>query len=38
MRREEQDAATVGTSKAGFEKLDERHLNLAQRNGFRLHN
>jgi len=38
MCREQQDAAAVGASKTRLEKMDERHLNLAEGEGFHLHN
>ncbi len=38
VRGEQQDAAAVGASKTRLEEMDERHLNLAQRDGFNFHN
>ena len=37
MHGDQQDAAAVGASKAGLEKMDERHVNFAERDGFNLH-
>src|SRR5579863_28042 len=38
MRREQQNAATRGAPETRLKKMNERHLNLAQRDGFNLHN
>src|ERR1039458_9679652 len=38
MRGEQKDAAAVGASKARLEEMDERHVNLAESDGFNLHN
>ena len=38
MRGEQQDAAAVGAPETRLEEMDERHMNLAERNGFNLHN
>jgi hypothetical protein len=37
MSGEQQNAAAVGTSKARLEKMDERHVNFADCDGFDLH-
>ncbi len=38
MRGEQQDAAAVGASKTRLKEMDEWHLNLAEGDGFNLHN
>ena len=37
MQSDQQDAASVGTSETGLEKVDQRYLQLAKGNGFNLH-
>jgi hypothetical protein len=38
MRGDQQDATAVSPPEARLEKVDKRHMNLAQRDGFNLHN
>jgi hypothetical protein len=38
MRGEQQDAAAVGASETRLKEMDEWHVNLAEGNGFNLHN
>jgi hypothetical protein len=38
VRREQKNAAAVGTSEARLEEMDERHVNFAESDGFNLHN
>src|SRR5215472_2748101 len=37
MHGQEQDAALRGATKAGFKEMHQRHMNLAQSNGFNFH-
>ena len=37
MNGDQQNAAAVGTAKARLEKVDERHVNFAERDGFDFH-
>ena len=37
VQRQQQDAAGVGSPKAGLKKVDQRNLQLAKSNGFDLH-
>jgi hypothetical protein len=37
MRRHQENAAIIDPAKAGLEKVDERHVNFPQRDGFNFH-